>query len=440
MRVLTQFARIRGQGRQFYANGPAGITLAVVLWRLPLNCSMTGADSSSGALAFYSHFQCRFMTLLLFAPRNTALFLTYKTLHTSNVNVISGSEMSWNATIAVLAAHSNFVSCVAFSADSSRLASASWDCKIRLWDSRTGHHLSTLVGHSDGVNSVTFLGHDTRLASASFDRTIRLWDSRTGHHTSTLIGHSGAVWSVTSSVDGLRLASGSSDKTVRIWDGRTGDHIATLEGHSSFVNSLAFSSDGSILASASHDNTVRLWDGRTGYHITTIKGLSKRVNAIAFSHNGSTLASASNDGTVQLWDGGTGRHITTEVKMRRHITFKKTSRHLSNLYTGRHFTIQDRSQLVWSVAFSYNDSKLASGSHDIQLWHGKTGARIATLESYSSRVGSITFSLDGSSITSASNISKVPSWVAEVGTGWHRLAQVETPANPPTHSTGPPLL
>jgi hypothetical protein len=165
-------------------------------------------------------------SMILFIPRDTALYRAYGILGASNVNVISGFKTTWSPTIAVLAGHSDRVYCVAFSADGSRLASASADHTIRLWDGRTGYHIMTLKGHTGSVNSVSFSPGDSRLASASDDKTIRLWGSRTGRHISTLTGHCDAVLCVTFSADGSRLASGSRDKSVRLWDGGTGNCIA----------------------------------------------------------------------------------------------------------------------------------------------------------------------------------------------------------------------
>ena len=74
-----------------------------------------------------------------------------------------------------------------------------------------------------------------RLASASTDRTVKVWDAATGQETLTLKGHTDQVTSVAFSPDGQRLASASDDETVKVWDAATGQEILTLKGHTGTV-------------------------------------------------------------------------------------------------------------------------------------------------------------------------------------------------------------
>jgi hypothetical protein len=113
------------------------------------------------------------------------------------------------------------------------------------------------------VNSIAFSPDGRRLASASADKTMRLWDVASGAAVRTLEGHQDAVNGVAFSPDGRWLASASADKTVRLWDVASGAAVRTLEGHQGWVFGVAFSPDGRRLASASRDKTVRLWDLRT---------------------------------------------------------------------------------------------------------------------------------------------------------------------------------
>ena len=56
-----------------------------------------------------------------------------------------------------------------------------------------------------------------RIATASSDTTVRLWNATTGVPELVLHGHTNPVWHVRFSADGSRLASASLDGSVRVW-------------------------------------------------------------------------------------------------------------------------------------------------------------------------------------------------------------------------------
>jgi hypothetical protein len=148
---------------------------------------------------------------------------------------------------------------------------------------------------------VAFNPNGTRLASASYDGTVRVWDTTTYEELFLLCGHTSWVIGVAFSPDGRRIASGSWDRTVKVWDARTGTLLQTLF-HNNVVNSVVFTTDGTRLASASGEGTVKLWDVKTGQLILTLRGYTSYVWSLAFSADGARLASGSGDGTLRIWD------------------------------------------------------------------------------------------------------------------------------------------
>jgi WD40 repeat protein len=82
----------------------------------------------------------------------------------------------------------------------------------------SGRVIHTLTGHSAEVVSLTFSPDGRRLATASFDRTIKLWDVQTGQDVFTLRGHTAGLVCLAFSPDGNEIVSGGFDGTARVWN------------------------------------------------------------------------------------------------------------------------------------------------------------------------------------------------------------------------------
>jgi WD40 repeat protein/serine/threonine protein kinase len=315
-----------------------------------------------------------------------------------------------------------YIRSVAFSPDGKRLASFSGPLKV--WDAQTGQQLLSLEGGTASYSStVVFSPDGKRLASASggSDPSVKIWDAQTGRELlaiqrDRLYGDANVVFSP----DGKRLASGS-----QVWDAQTGQELLSLKGGG---NNLAFSPDDKRLASAtrtwgSGEGGVKVLDAQTGQELLTLKGAAREgITGLAFSPDGKLLAGGSWDETIRLWDAETGRQV---ARLQGHmsgidtVAFSPDGQRLASasrdttvkVWQTRALTNQEALTLkggangVWGVAFSPDGKRLASASRSgngrtVKVWDAQTGQDLLTLEGHTRPVWSVAFSPDGKRVAS----------------------------------------
>jgi WD40 repeat protein len=131
-----------------------------------------------------------YASALLFSPRDSLIRRLFQHEEPEGITIRPAMSDGWSACLQTLEGHSSIVNSVAFSHNSIRLASASADSTVRIWDTSSGACLQTLKGHSSDVSSVAFSHDSTRLASASYDSNVKIWDASSGACLQTLEGHS----------------------------------------------------------------------------------------------------------------------------------------------------------------------------------------------------------------------------------------------------------
>lgn len=162
--------------------------------------------------------------------------------------------------------------------------------------------LISIAAHTAATTAVRFFPDGERVASASEDGTVRIWEASTGRNLLTFKGHADQVWSLAIAPDGRSVASGSSDSSVKVWDAQTGAVMHTFLDHKSRVGALVFSPDGALLYSGGEDNMIRAWDLKEAKAAFVLAGHKGRVRGLSISRNGKRLASGGGDNSVRLWD------------------------------------------------------------------------------------------------------------------------------------------
>jgi WD40 repeat protein len=163
-------------------------------------------------------------------------------------------------------AHDN-VSLLIPSPDNLLLASALKNSGvIYLWDVETGICQQTLRGHTGIPTVLAFSPDSSHLASSSRDGIIMIWrlESSSSVCTRTLKAHSNPTVSISFSPDGHNLASGDSKGTIKIFEVDSGTCAQEIAAEGLWVDSVAYSPDGRYLVSALKTGKVSVWDVDTG--------------------------------------------------------------------------------------------------------------------------------------------------------------------------------
>ena len=285
---------------------------------------------------------------------------------------------------------------VLFLPDGATLATKGYRIGVVLWDVERKQAQKTLLADKR-ISSFTVLPCGNMLAASIQDENVTVWDAEKpsepiAEFAETEQAH--LIWKTAFAPTGDRLAVGSREGTIYLYDFNCQERLKPLIGHTDFIWSVSFSPDGKRLVSSSSDKTSKLWDTASGEQIGTFPlDDSRTLMGVAFSPCGSIIATAMFGG-LHLWCAETlttlleipqpqtqkpyalafspcGKYLASGTWWRREEGMEKMAIRLWEVATGEEITtFWGHPTDVQSLAFSPDNTLLASGSHDctILLW------------------------------------------------------------------------
>ena len=295
---------------------------------------------------------------------------------------------------------------IAYSPDGKRIATATVDGAVNVWDAMSGRALLSFTA-SPTIRSFAFdrpLG--TRLITGHNDGTIKVWDisstltqasgSTTGQLLFTLAGHASSIWGVEASPDGKQLVSASYDSTARIWDitdNGTSEWLTIADG--ACCNAV-YSPDGKRLIGVSRINTslygtnrMNVWDATTGQILRTIDtgqmcGADVSRDQKRFV---AVTCGAVSEHMAKVWDLDTG----------------------NQLFSAPTANIDDLTTFGYGAAYHPDGKHIAAatGKGNITIWDVNSGKEVMTLSGHTGNVNILAYSPDGTMLASSAETVKI---------------------------------
>jgi WD40 repeat protein len=327
---------------------------------------------------------------------------------------------------APVSGHSEQITALHFSPDSTRLLTASDDGTCRIWCALSGKPIDTPYMHRKGITCAQWAPNGTSFASADAEGTVKLWDTQMHRLIGKPMMHRKRVRSVAFSPDGNTIVTASDDHTAQLWSALTGDPVGRPLVHNGAVKSACFSPLGQCVASATEDY-VRLWNAATLAPIGRMLRRRFTVESFSFDSTGTLVLMTSTDQVPCIWDALTWKVIQEYHGHRGRVKAAEFSPNGHNVVS----VGEDCSVQVWTskasdvrrlvlhnesgfrcAFFSPDGARVITGSDDstAQQWDASTGKKLGEPLRHESGVVLASFSPDGQAVVTLTQKNAICLW------------------------------
>ena len=202
----------------------------------------------------------------------------------------------------------------AFDRDGARVATASFDATLRIWDTASGAELAVRTLPRDRPIAALWTPDGKRLVTPTVGRIVNVWFAGNRPDMFHLVGHTGPVVRARFSPDDRTALTASADGTARLWSipPRTGcamgepGSLLGVFAHDGPLTDARFAARGEEVLTASADGTARRWSARSGRLLSSPFVHPSSVLLAEADASGQRVLTVCADGRARLFDAASG--------------------------------------------------------------------------------------------------------------------------------------
>jgi len=227
------------------------------------------------------------MNVCCYCFHNDLIFTGYED------GLICAWNMPGGELINLLIGHRERINCIT-STDGSLIYSASSDCSIRAWDTKTGY-CDSVYKLTDPISSIAISYSKNIMYASSWDKMIRTVDLEANKVTSSFVASKEAIKVML--VTQKYIFVGGCDPVIRGWNLETNE-CKLYQGHVGWVYCIKEYKN--FLFSGGDDRTIKIWDVESCKLLEELYGHDNGVTSLEFANN--ELFSGSYDHYIICWD------------------------------------------------------------------------------------------------------------------------------------------